>query len=78
MENKLRLLLKKMEELSSIEKCSDGSFVSLDESIAQKLRATYGSKNGQCGNNGVCTDNTACTNNGQCSNNGQCNNSPTS
>ena len=69
MENKLRSLLKLMEENTSIEKVSKDSFVSLDESMAQNLRATYGGKN-----NTACSDNTTCTNNGICSGNGYCNN----
>jgi len=70
MENKLRSLLKKMEELSSIEKCSDDSFVSLDESMAKILRATNGSKNTVC--NTMCPPNPNCVPNNDCTPNYIC------
>jgi len=69
MENKLRSLLKQMEENSAIEKVSQDSFLSLDESMAQNLKA-YGGKNGTCNN--TCNNNGNCTNNGTCEGNGVC------
>ena len=73
MENKLRSLLKLMEENTSIEKVSNDSFVSLDESMAQNIKATYGGKgNVICGNNTVCSGNGECYNNGTCSNDAVC------
>jgi hypothetical protein len=74
MKNKLRSLLKSTEEGSSVTKCSDDSFVSLDETMAQNLRANYGGNvsNGTCGSNDTCTGNGSCIGNGVCANNSVC------
>jgi hypothetical protein len=69
MENKLRSLLNGIEEGSSVTKCSDDSFVSLDETMAQNLRANYGGvvANSSCGNNSTCSNNGSCYGNKTCS-----------
>jgi hypothetical protein len=75
MENyKLRVLLSKSDEPLENEGLSDDTFVSINESVALRLRATYGglvnsttcSNNTGCGNNNVCSGNNGCYNNSTC------------
>jgi hypothetical protein len=66
--NKLRELLSKSDEPLENEGLSDDTFVSINESMALRLRANYGGTV----NNTACANNTGCSNNNNCYGNNGC------
>jgi hypothetical protein len=66
--NRLRALLSKCNDSLENERLSDDTFVSINESMALRLRATYGGTV----NNNACANNSGCSNNDNCSGNTEC------
>lgn len=71
-QNKLSLLLKKLDKQNESIDSHEDVFINLNDEFAKSLRAVYGMGNGTCSNNSGCSNNGHCSNNTSCDGNGTC------